>query len=46
MTNPSIDWAEFNKRKPLVFNVVSSVLNSEILVLESLIPILFHIEYA
>ena len=32
MINPSIDWAEFNKRKPLVFNVVSSVLNNEIFI--------------
>ena len=34
MTNPSIDWAEFNKRKPLVFNVVSSVLNREFFINE------------
>ncbi len=31
LINPTIDWGEFNKRKPLVFNVVSSVLNSQIL---------------
>ena len=34
ITNPSIDWAEFNKRKPLVFNVVSSVLNREFFIYE------------